>query len=203
MTILTKSDSYTSIKNIFIDTVYDTNDSEYNTRTHNYRINGKNIITLSNSYKSFDLLYMDKTLISMRYKFRALKYITVGDRLCVYNDILYLDTSPIYLRWVLRRISRQGIKTLYTYLSKEMNEYINLIQTLIDLECIVQKYTREYSLICKILSINKKFIEEIFMGIKIVHLTYINCNYRPMFMLLLDTQSTFISYIQSINNIVQ
>jgi len=160
------------------------------------------------NYNQYGLEIMNSEIEGIEFNSRMLQTklydlskLSINDKLSVWEDTLYIDSSPKFIQWTWRRITRQGHICLVDYFDNYLNKYIDLLNTIMDLEKILNKNTYNYFTINMLLISNKKFIQKIRPGLKIVSLSY-NSSYTRLSELLLITEDRFVKYINLTNDII-
>ena len=117
----------------------------------------------------FDINDMRKTSNTFQNKFNALKNIQMGQKLCVNDEILSLDTSEIN-RWqgIRRYFQGQGREVILIYIEDHFVDYTKFLDMIISsLSC---EHINDNH---KALALNnQKFIDNIIPGLDIVKKTY-------------------------------
>lgn len=124
------------------------------------------------------IIELDITELLLEYtfyknKFRELQYLTTGDQLCIWDNKIYIDDKPEWLRPFTRAVFGQNRYIIQEYMSIEMgNGYIPLLDKIQKYITVVPNTHAKYAILKQCIDQNVRFINSILPGIELLKIYY-------------------------------
>jgi len=145
---------------------------------------------------SFDLSDINTHSQDFKSKFIELGCITKEDKISIWNNKIHKDKSWYGIQWVWRKGWGQGRDYIKIYLNTQFNDYMQLLDMIIQAEKQHQITDDTYPDILNIIKYNKDLIVNIIPGLNIINTMYIEdieLNLSSIIINIIDNLERFIS----------
>mgnify|MGYP006084962449 CR=1 FL=1 len=123
-------------------------------------------MSLSNEGIEYDIKDIKIHSDKYHYKFEELKNLSEGEKINIWSDTIYIDSSMYGTQWFLRKASGQGREVVKKYLTKNFEDYNQLLSMMIAAEGTIRYIDERYKQLLELMEANKQFIIIIIPGLE-------------------------------------
>ena len=122
-------------------------------------------MSLSSEGIEYDVSDIKKHSDEFIQKFDELKNVKESNKISIWYNKIYLDSSIYGTQWIIRKMTRQGRETVKEFLNKNFTDYTKLLQMMIAAEGTIRYNDERYKELLEIMNNNKQFIMLIKSGL--------------------------------------